>query len=340
LQPGRVTGAFGGLLALLGIQTAFEEASRLAEQLLLVRVSENTVLHETRCLGQLRRQEERRWQTESRDLNQLQTRQRIVPDRPRRLYGSLDGVQVPVGHEWRELKIGCWYVVEPQRKRPRPRHASRPDRVGDTSSLRAKHITYYCDLAEAKDFGPWVWATGCQRRADLAEEIVFVADGAVWIWNLVQLHFPHAVQIVDWYHAAEYLPPIAHAAYGEGSPQARRWLDAVRTDLWEGRIAEVIRACQAWTHHAQAGSPAQKAITYYTNNAKRMEYARFRAAGYQIGSGSIESGCKQIGTFRLKRAGARWTEEGARLTAKARAAWLSHEWDSLTALRACSAVVN
>ena len=157
---------------------------------------------------------------------------------------------------------------------------------------------------------------------------------------MVQLHFPHAVQIVDWYHAAEYLPPIAHAAYGEGSPQARRWLDAVRTDLWEGRISEVIRACQAWTHHAQAGSPAQTAITYYTNNAKRMEYARFRAAGYQIGSGSIESGCKQIGTFRLKRAGARWTEEGARLTAKARAAWLSHEWDSLTALRARSTVVN
>src|SRR5512136_2922788 len=62
LQPGKVSGSLGSLLALLGIQTAFEDASRWAEQLLLVHVSENTVLHETRGLGQLRRQEERRWQ--------------------------------------------------------------------------------------------------------------------------------------------------------------------------------------------------------------------------------------------------------------------------------------
>jgi len=108
----------------------------------------------------------------------------------------------------------------------------------------------------------------------------------------------------------------------------------VRTDLWEGNIDQVIAACQAFQNHTRAGEAACRAVTYYSNNAKRMDYARFRAAGYQIGSGTIESGCKQIATQRLKRSGARWTLDGARMTAKARAAWLSGHWDRLSSQRA------
>ncbi len=65
-----------------------------------------------------------------------------------------------------------------------------------------------------------------------------------------------------------------------------------------------------------------------------MEYARVRQLGYFIGSGTVESGGKQIATLRLKRAGARWTECGAVSTAKARAAWLSGHWDDLADRRA------
>jgi hypothetical protein len=173
-----------------------------------------------------------------------------------------------------------------------------------------------------------------QRNADLATEIVFVADGAPWIWNLVERNFPQAVQIVDWYHAVEYLAPIAEAAFGSESRSAKDWLEGVRTSLWEGDIDQVIAACQAFQKHPHAGQAARRAVTYYTNNAKRMDYARFRAAGYQIGSGTIESGCKQIASQRLKRSGARWSLDGARMTAKARAAWLSGSWDRLSADRA------
>jgi len=325
VRPGQVSVVLASLLALLGIQTAFEEASRLVEKLLLVRVSENTVLKEAQHFGQLQQQEESLLQTQSQDLDNLQTRMLTIDDPPRRLYGSLDGTQIPLKGEWRELKIGSWYEVDAVG----PKQATE---VGDTSALRAKNITYYCDVAEARAFGDLVWATGYQRSADVAEEIVFVADGAAWIWKLAQHHFPHAVQIVDWYHAVEYLAPIAQAAFGEKSPEARQWLKATRTDLWKGQIHKVIAACRELEDHPQAKAFAQKAITYYTNNGKRMDYARLRAAGYQIGSGTVESGCKQIGTQRLKRAGARWTEKGARYTAKARAAWLSGQWDRLDTL--------
>ena len=74
-------------------------------------------------------------------------------------------------------------------------------------------------------------------------------------------------------------------------------------------------------------------MTYFTNNQPRMDYARFRQQGYFIGSGTVESAGKQIATLRLKRAGARWTETGAIQTAKARAAWLSGDWEQLATAR-------
>src|SRR4030066_1874690 len=97
-----------------------------------------------------------------------------------------------------------------------------------------------------------------------------LGDGAAWIWNLVERNFPHAVQIVDWYHAVEYLTPIAEAAFGANSPQGKDWLEAVRTDLWEGRVDQVIIACQVF--EKQAGEAARKAVIYYTHNARRMDY--------------------------------------------------------------------
>ena len=96
---------------------------------------------------------------------------------------------------------------------------------------------------------------------------------------------------------------------------------------------QVIAACREFEAHPQAKRAAHKAISYFTNNEKRMEYARFREEGYVIGSGTVESGCKQIVTHRLKRSGARWLEEGACATGKARAAWLSGQWDSLSVKR-------
>ena len=69
------------------------------------------------------------------------------------------------------------------------------------------------------------------------------------------------------------------------------------------------------------------AVTYYTNNQQRMDYPTYRANGYQIGSGTIESGVKQIATQRMKVPGARWNLQSARLVAKARAAFLSGQWN-------------
>ncbi len=127
---------------------------------------------------------------------------------------------------------------------------------------------------------------------------------------------------------------MAEAAFGSNTPPYHAWLENARSLLWEGQIDKLIHACQQLSQHASAATAIHKAVTYFTNNRQRMEYARFRQLGYFIGIGTVESGGKQISGLGLKRAGARWTEQGALLTAKACAAWLSGTWDVLAPRRA------
>lgn len=322
LRPGEVSAGLAPLLALAGIDVSFEEASRKIAEMLLVQVSENTVRQVTQRFGVLQEAAEQEWQAASQDMDNLNTRQRTIQDAPRRLYGGIDGVMVPTKTEWYELKCLCWYEVEARKRRSR-------QVVGDTGNLCAKRISYHCDLADVTTFRDLVWATGYWRGADRAREIVFVSDGAAWIWKIVAYHFPNATQIVDWYHAAQYLSAICKAAFGEGSAEGATWLERARAQLWEGKITQVIATCEEQADRPSAQAEVHKAVTYYTNNRKRMDYARYRAEGYQIGSGTVESACKQLATQRLRCAGARWKEPGARYTAKARAAWLSRDWANL-----------
>ena len=195
--------------------------------------------------------------------------------------------------------------------------------------LRAKNEQYFCDIESAEEFGKLLWATGCAVGADRARRLIFICDGAVWIWNLIAHYFPNAIQIVDWYHAVDRLKRIAEEVFSDLN-ERHAWLERVTEDLWQGRVELVIQACQPL---AKKSLLAKQSLSYYGNNLERMHYAQFRAQSYLIGSGVIESACKQIVTQRLKLPGAQWNLDGAVLTAKARSAWLSGHWQKLVAAR-------
>jgi hypothetical protein len=307
LHPGEVSPVLGRLLAIAGVDIAFERARRKIKEFLLVEVSDNTIRKQTQLMGEKQAHIEAQWKRESYDASWLQERERRIENVPNRIYGSMDGAQVPIGEEWRELKSLSWYRVAA---------------VYGQEQHKAQEISYHTEIAPAQEFGRLLWATGVRRLADKAKELIFVCDGAAWIWKLVSHYFPNAVQIVDWYHACEYLTPIADAVFPQQT-ECQEWLQKVKDWLWNGRVKKVIQACQHYIHHNLAADPAQRAVTYFTNNQHRMDYATFRKNGYWIGSGTVESACKQIATARLKIAGARWTLTGAVATAKARAAWLS-----------------
>jgi hypothetical protein len=341
LEPGAVTAGLAALLGLGGIELSFAESRDWLTAFLLFAVSENTIRSETQALGAVQDEREDALCLQSQDLAYLQARLRETTPMPARLYGSLDAAKVRIEPRpkagkkpantdaWRDMKVGCWYEAEPV---PPVRRSTRQRNKfeRDQAVFRAKNMRYYCDIQEADEFGKLMWGTGCAVKADLVPELVFVCDGAVWIWNLIKLHYPHAVQIVDWYHAADRLKRVALTAFPALSDRTP-WLERITADLWAGRVTPVIQACAQLAARCEE---ARQAGTYFTNNAHRMKYDQFRAAGYLIGSGTVESGCKQIVTQRLKKPGAQWDVAGAVQTAKARAAWLSGEWDAVCAKRA------
>jgi len=331
LEPGAVTAGLAQLLALAGIEFSYDQSPKWLQAYLLFDVSENTVRSETERMGALQEKQEDALIQRSQDETYLQERQRQPGPVVSRLYGSMDAAKVriqprpkknqaPEEHEdWRDMKVLCWFETE--NVPPAQRSARQRKQV----ALRAKNLRYSCDITEADDFGKLLWATGCDLMADLCPELIFLGDGAGWIWNLVSRYYPHAIQIVDWYHAEEHLEAVASAAFPQ-DPDRSNWLEGVTQALWDGQVEQVISACQALAAYCEL---ARKAAHYFYTHAERMRYDRFRTSGYMIGSGTVESGCKQIVTQRLKLPGAQWTVSGAVQTAKARAAWFSGHWQSL-----------
>jgi hypothetical protein len=165
LAAGEVTAGLAELLALAGVEVAFEESADWLERFLLFRVSDNTVRHETERFGQLQAGVEEHWKQQSQEERWLQRRQHDPGKRPGRLYGSLDGVMAPLLGEWRELKTMAWYRVEPVRSYQKHRHHA--CRVGEQNDLQAQEITYHCDIQSPEQLGELFWATACQRLADL-----------------------------------------------------------------------------------------------------------------------------------------------------------------------------
>ena len=160
---------------------------------------------------------------------------------------------------------------------------------------------------------------------------VILGDGAPWIWNFADEHFPDATQIVDIFHAKGHLFEVAKAIYGPGSEVGERWARKRREELDEGRVEDVIAALRS---HARTCEEARKDAEYFSNNRERMNYPTFRAMGLCVATGVVEGGCKHIVGARLKRGGMRWTVAGANAIIALRCAVESNRFDDFWERRA------
>lgn len=303
IKPGQMSDTLQQVATALGVTDAFGSSADLLTTLTGGTLSPNSIRAACQKTGERVVAHEQALRERSQDVSQQLAHRRTGP-RPKCLYGSLDGFQNRFHDGWHELKAGVWWTV---------------DQANHTQWRR-----YYVDTLPAEQFADLVWAHGFDVGAHQADELVFIADGAVWIWNIVRRYFPKAVQIVDFYHAVTYLAQVAREAFGDSTPQAQQWLQCHSRRLHDGALSTVVRACKALA--AQAPDAVAKARHYFAANRTRLRYAKFRALGYQIGSGTMESGCKQLGAQRLKLAGARWSRAGARLLVKARAAALNGDF--------------
>jgi len=164
---------------------------------------------------------------------------------------------------------------------------------------------------------------------------VVLSDGAVWNWRLIKEHYPGAIWILDFWHAAQHLSQAADAIFGrapgeEKSAWFERWKTALRDEV-DG-VAGVIRSLIYYRNRAVLEGKARKELdaqlNYYRSHDDKMQYADYVAAGLLIGSGVTEAGCKELIKARFCRSGMRWDRDSGARVLQLRAIRLSDQWDS------------
>jgi hypothetical protein len=221
----------------------------------------------------------------------------------------------------REVKVGTVFT----HRRPTAPD-QRPERDHQSTS-------YLAAIVSAEDFGPLLRHEAIRRGMGSAKTIVFLGDGAVWVWKVARLNFPGAVCILDYYHACEHLSLLAAAIYGEGTPQARHHYRLWKKWLLKDKVAQIItQATEELPTEAGRCKTAKLQINYLERNRTKMLYQTFRKAGYFIGSGVTEAGCKIVVGQRLKHSGMLWSRKGAQHLLSIRCAllsgWFQNFWKS------------
>jgi len=234
---------------------------------------------------------------------------------------STDGVMVLIRQEgWKEVKLTAISAVEP-RVPPEQAPAARPAHRSDAGArVRLERHSYQAGLWDADTMALHQYAEGARRGIDQCARLSSVTDGAAWIERITNTNFPAAVQIVDWSHASGRLWPVANAVFGATTPRAAAWAAGQLDRLWQGDVGQVVAAlAQLHLDQASYSLEVQQAAGYFQTNASRMRYDVYRAQGYPIGSGTVESGAKSVVQQRLKRPGRGW----GRTTGQAMLAGLS-----------------
>lgn len=200
----------------------------------------------------------------------------------------------------REVKIGCFFTQS-------GRDPDTGDPVQDAGSA-----SYISTLEPATTFAAQAKAEYHRRGFDQIRQPIVLGDGAKWIWTIAAEHFPAATQIVDYFHAREHLADLTKTLTPVLA-DATAFEQALTDHLDLGDTAAITAAVDALDLAQTApdlAGPASTEVGYFTANHHRMQYADFRANGYYIGSGPVESACNTIVKQRAKRAGMHWTIRG------------------------------
>ncbi len=156
-----------------------------------------------------------------------------------------------------------------------------------------------------------VWAD--RLGVGSGSSVSVLGDGADWIWNAADAQFPGSRQVLDVYHALEYVSDAAKVLYGEGTADALASYESGRSRLlsdgWSG-VCEWVA-----DELVREDTPARRAavetlVGYLSKHVGRVGYAGRLAEGRSIGSGLIEGTIKTLG-LRMKARGARWVERNA-----------------------------
>ena len=235
---------------------------------------------------------------------------------------GLDGVMIRMTDEkngdevieeagWREASCGVVTVRDDDGNRLQSRYIGRLPK-GKKGSLKSQ-IRKELDHLRS-------------QNPDL--KLVVTADGAKDNWTFSKSLNPD-VEVLDFWHAAEYLKLAADAAFGSDENASTNWFKAKRHILRHdpNGVEIVIDALRYLLRKGRGKAEIRKALGYFRNNRCRMNYYHVAKEGYPIGSGEVEAANKMLVTDRLKRSGQRWGRDGGQEILAFRALLKSDRFD-------------
>jgi hypothetical protein len=328
-------------IAFVGKDEAYEQASQALKHLGILEVAGSTVRDVCKRLGARLRAT-----LDHQAAQQHCTEEIRAEEKPAGLGISVDGVMLG--------------RIDPQhRRRGTPAHKIRGKTAlkhffHEVKTLvifefnqagEAMRKTYQATQERVEDFREKVALEAQKRGAETALKLIFIGDGAAWVWKTASELFPNATQILDWYHAMEHIWAVGRAKFGSKEKELWAWVNARENELWHGKVDAVIEAIrnastalgapdESLSDTARAMDPrwiAFRNIGYFEDNRQRLNYPEYRKQGLPIGSGVVESACKHVVASRMKHAGMRWDEPGAEDILALRCLYLNDRWDSLWA---------
>jgi len=180
-------------------------------------------------------------------------------------------------------------------------------------------------------FGELLWTEALRMGMARAKRVLIIADGGVWIWNLAQDRFPWAEGTLDFFHASQHLWAVAHALFGEQGDGAQKWVQPLLHQLRHGEHGRVLKRLDGLRRkHAQSefAGVLEREWGYFDSHKEHLDYQAKAERGEPIGSGAVESLCKQY-QIRFKRPGQFWTTACAECLLELENRRCNERWDSL-----------
>ena len=173
-------------------------------------------------------------------------------------------------------------------------------------------------------------AEAMRRGLGSAQRVLVIADRAVWIWNVVKDRFSEAIQRLDLFHANSYLWAVANQIHGANTVAARKWVKPLLRQVRTDKVAKVIDTLEELKPRLSeaAALAATQTVEYYRSNQTRMQYVAGEKRDEPVGSGAIESTCRQM-QCRMKRCGQFWSTAGDEALLCLEVFWRNDRWELL-----------
>ena len=292
LVPGTLTPHGHECLVRLSGWMPFEKAAELLGDVLGIRVSKGMSQRYAEEAGAAYEQ----IQTE--EVERLEKEAPQAEQGADKIQVSADGAMVPLVHGvWAEVRTVVIGEV-----------VSEADRDGERVA-HTQNLSYFSRKVKAETFERLALAEMQRRGVEKAKEVAAIMDGAEWEQGFADYHCPAAIRILDFPHAAEHVNHIGESLYGEHTPESLAWLSERLHRLKHEGPEELLLEFQQLHQQYPEREPITSNLAYLEKRKAQMQYPRFQAQGWPIGSGIVESGNKLVVEARLKGSGMHWGEE-------------------------------